>query len=263
MTFYFRGQEDESWGISSSLYRAVARSCQSGEPVEEWMLRDAEKRVINTMRDQGLGYRMSEGELLMVLQHHLIPTRLVDVSTSARPALYFAAESQDSIDGRLFIIGLHQRSRNTQTISLQSDPLPWATSARRTKAESEWTSKVALVDEQPLDPRMRAQQGRFLAGGIRRRYGGMAISLAGKDLPASMYPEICVLNLFPPRRGARKPVASRSGGAVWSLRIPAEWKAPIREALKNRAHMTKDHMYPPYDESRRLGVVAAEKTTTC
>lgn len=257
MSFFYRGQEDHSWGVSSSLYRVVAQA-NSTQSVTEGMLRRAELRVLERMREEGLGYQMTDGELLMVLQHHLIPTRLVDVSATPMAALYFATESLDSCDGRLFVIGLRPQGHGgAHSIRLSNATLPWATAARGDYAESEWTQQVALVNEQPLDPRMRAQDGRFLVGGIRRRYAGMVITIGNNDVPGGEYPGICVLNLFPPRPGARRPVAMRSGGAIWSLRVPSEWKPAIRSRLAEHG-MTKDHMYPPYDESRRLGVAAAK-----
>ena len=83
------------------LYRAV----QGVGRVTEAKLAKAESAVIREMRHQGLGHRMSDGELLMVLQHHEIPTRLIDFCRSPLPALYFATEEMDGTDGRLFIVG--------------------------------------------------------------------------------------------------------------------------------------------------------------
>lgn len=110
---------------------------------------------------------MKDGELLAVLQHHGIPTRLIDVSERPREALFFAVDRDDDIPGRLFIIRLKPGSEGQHRIDLRAnDALEWEGTKRGTKqARGEWTTRVAVDESNPLDPRMRAQRGRFLVGG--------------------------------------------------------------------------------------------------
>ncbi|MBW6412295.1 FRG domain-containing protein [Schaalia sp. ORNL0103] len=39
-----------------------------------------------------------------MLQHHGSPTRLIDVTSDWKIALYFACESDNDVDGRIFLI---------------------------------------------------------------------------------------------------------------------------------------------------------------
>jgi hypothetical protein len=164
----YRGQATATYGLSSSLYR-LCRS-EKGGPVAEADLRAAETAIIKAMRGEGIGRLMTDGELLMVLQHHLIPTRLIDVSIQRTEALFFAVDRNDAADGRLFIIDV----RTPDPLPLTPGPqLPWADVVWGSiRSTSEWSNAVAFTDADPLDPRMRAQRGKFLVGGLNRRHTG-------------------------------------------------------------------------------------------
>jgi hypothetical protein len=155
LRYYFRGQASSTWGLSSTLYRAV----HDANRVTEAGLARAEKAVLQEMRRQGLGHRMNDGELLMVLQHHAIPTTLIDFCRSALPALYFAAEQNDDQDGRLIVIGQRiDKLGGYPKLALGSArQLPWLDAAvGRSSITQAWSNTVACVDDAALDPRMRA-----------------------------------------------------------------------------------------------------------
>ena len=116
----FRGQSNYSHGISASLHRFVQME-HDGE-ITEQKLSEVESAILEEARIRGLKKDVSPGELLMILQHHHAPTRLLDVSTSPLEALYFAVERNDTVDGRLFIIRL--RNSTGMTLSNTSE-LPW------------------------------------------------------------------------------------------------------------------------------------------
>lgn len=259
LRFFYRGQVDHRWGISSSLYRSVDLPQSQ---VTEDRLRTAEDRVLAAMRAQGLGYRTTDGELLMLLQHHGIPTRLVDVSTTPQPALHFAAEKDDSVDGRLFVIALRVTNGEVPLVKLSGDatPVPWSRAAKGNKyATSAWTRTVALVDEDPLDPRMRAQDGRFLVGGLMRRYSGETLRCNSDEVAAEAWSGLSTLKIFFPQRKATRSAAQRWPAVGWSLRIRADWKPALREALAVEG-LTSDHIYPDFEGCRRLGQVTARQT---
>lgn len=154
----YRGQATAGHGLSSSLYRRCREV--KGPAVSEAHLANAETAIIQAMRAEGLGRLMTDGELLMVLQHHAIPTRLIDVSAAAMEALFFAVDHNDAADGRLFIIDVHT-----------TDPM-------RLDASQELPLGRC---RQGLDPKRR----RMVCDGCCRRCGGARSTHAG---PAGQVP---------------------------------------------------------------------------
>ncbi len=264
----YRGQADASYSLSSSLYRLCA-SALTGSRITEAHLQAAEQAIISATREEGIGRRMTDGELLMVLQHHGIPTRLVDVSAFPLEALFFAVDRNDAAPGRLFIVDLHDDKPLALTVpgpygplTAEERALPWAGQARGGQAASEWTDRVALVDEAPLDPRMRAQAGKFLVGGLNRRYGGRAMYVRGikpQEITAAEFPDVTTLsiNFVHQRRVSRSGSWPATG---WTLRVDPAWKPYIRARLARLEDpISEDTMYPPLGEVRRLALVQAKR----
>lgn len=260
LTWFYRGQSDASWGISSSLYRLVLTKAK----VTERRMADAEVKVLDIMRKQGLGHHMSDGQLLMVLQHHGIPTRLVDVSKGWLPALWFATGGSDRCDGRLFLIGIRTRA-NGEHPSIQladKQDLPWKDAAIGPQySDKLWSSSVMSVDDPSLDPRMQAQRGCFLVGGLTKRYGGESWPCKGEPLPSKEWPNISTLKIFFPQAGARKSAGTAWPAVAWTLKIKSELKPELRQLLAAHDY-THEHMYPDFDGSRRLGDYIARGSRT-
>lgn len=235
---YFRGQADQGFGLSTSLHR-FARAEAKGALSEE-LLGGIEEAILAEAASHGLDKSVSPGELLMILQHHAAPTRLLDVSTKPLEALYFAVESGDAKDGRLFVLWLNNQPR--ATLSGRAD-LPWTTFVRAGgKAAAEWTQSVQLVDETPLDPRMVAQQGRFLVGGIQRAYADLNMWY-DKQLRVVERQAVSMLPILFPKVPQRDMPATSWPALGWTLRIPAGWKMDLRDRLHS-VGISHDSMYP-------------------
>lgn len=94
----FRGQSDIQFELLPSLGRNRKFACHSS-------ILDEERNLIEMA-----GFKLPEVfhkeleplELLALLQHHGIPTRLLDVTENAFVALYFACCSGDGKDGEVF-----------------------------------------------------------------------------------------------------------------------------------------------------------------
>ncbi|MBO3083022.1 FRG domain-containing protein [Cellulomonas fengjieae] len=256
----YRGQARSSYGLTSSLYRLCREARPNG--VSERTIAGVEAQLINDMRAEGIGRRMSDGQLLSVLQHHGVPTRLLDFSRTPLEALYFAVENHDTIDGRLFVVHAHGH-RGSMTVNLDfaadgSRALPWENLARGDEyASSAWTQTVALVDPDDLDPRMVAQAGVFLVGGLNRRYGGRDMfaresrHAPTSKVPSELYADVTTLGInFLTRAGTRNQCWPATG---WTVLVKAEWKPRLRELLNAEADsIRRDTMYPPLDEVWRL-----------
>jgi hypothetical protein len=258
-TVVYRGQATASHGLSSSLYRLCRH--EKGTTVAEADLAATETAIIKGMRAEGLGRLMTDGELLMVLQHHGIPTRLIDVSTAAREALFFAVDHNDAADGRLFIIEVHRRD----PLRLEADQeLPWTDAVWGTRSTAEWSGTVALVDAAPLDPRMRAQRGKFLVGGLNRRLSGRFMRIGGSKLAAVDFPEVTSLGInFVEQRRARRLRNKNWPATGWTIGINAAWKPELRDRLEECTDSIRlDTMYPPVTEVKRLALSLARQSLT-
>ncbi|WP_328689690.1 FRG domain-containing protein [Streptomyces phaeochromogenes] len=259
---FFRGQPNTEYSLSSSLYRvcrARPAAPEVGTPnrVDERVMAGTEREVIGTMRREGIGRRMTDGQLLAVLQHHGIPTRLIDVSESPLEALFFAVDQEHGADGRLFMLHLHRNAaEQVDTIDFSQDALDWADATHgQRRARADWTQQVAIVDQTPLDPRMQAQRGRFLVGGLNRRYGGRSYRIDRLNIPAEQYPDISTLgvnflNSFMGKPNLNWPATG------WTLRVRSQWKPELLERLAVKG-IDRDSMYPPLAEVRRLALKVA------
>ncbi len=266
---YFRGQSKSWYGFTSSLYRLCKTEVGQGR-VDEAHLSRAESAVIGALRQEGMGRRMTDGELLMVCQHHSVPTRLIDISTRPLEALFFAVETEDGVDGRLFVVAPHQVGSNLpgsrDKIKLsrpdgsgenhETIRLPWADSVRGKKqSHGSWSADVALIDEEPLDPRMRAQAGKFLVGGVHRAHAGLNMP----SVSNTERPDISSVAVNFSRHTEGKKLSQSWKASGWSVRIHAAWKPELRKRLASPVRVSDgstinaDSMYPPIAQIERLG----------
>ncbi|RPE77797.1 MULTISPECIES: FRG domain-containing protein [unclassified Frondihabitans] len=244
---FFRGQSDISYGLTSSLYRQVRAAKRTGA-ITEKDLREAETALIKAVRDEGLGRNLSDFELVTVLQHHLMPTRLIDVSRSPWESLFFAVENNHSVDGILFLINPF----GAKALDFEGKGLPWAHfRTGKVNGDSRWTNHVALMQHDALDPRMRAQDGTFLAGGLFRSYPGLVFVTADDVVPADLRSDVSNLALkFLINRPTQ--LGKEWGGAGWVIRIPGDWKRGLLRRLKAERDISSDTIYPAFTETARL-----------
>ena len=95
-TYAWRGQNDASWDLSASLFREIRN--EVGE-LTEGRVRERELEVLREARRWALGRDLgpsaTDMHMLAVLQHHGIPTRLIDVTANPMTALWFATEEHN------------------------------------------------------------------------------------------------------------------------------------------------------------------------
>lgn len=285
--FYFRGQSDIHHGFTSSLYREARQAVESAtmapadslEKVTEASLSAAENAMIEKARAQGLGRRMSAIQLVALMQHHLMPTRLIDVSRDPFEALFFAVEKNFDEDAVLFVVMPRQRTepeqerwggaedaRGVGRDESAETTLPWQGRARgQTQSDSAWTNRVVPIDLPSLDPRMQAQSGVFLSGGLLRNYSGVYYDdkrpgASGKTgLRGGINSEMSNLAIFWTKQ-FKESSNSEFGATGWVIVVPARFKRELLKRLDKLEGISADSMYPPVGEVSRLLKNVARET---
>lgn len=163
--FVWRGVAKASHPLYSSIVRYY-RSVHGTVPTEK-QLRVFERGVFNEARNWSLdwhreGGRLTALELLAAMQHHGIPTRLLDFTLNPLFALWFATEKHDEIPGRVFAIDISDRLTDRESAA-QPEPWWWK---KPDDSATEWTARSWIWRPPPFEPRIVRQSGVFLVGGV-------------------------------------------------------------------------------------------------
>lgn len=279
---YFRGQSNAARGLTSSLYRVVKDALEdlkgddgsagSYEALIEPAMVEAEKATLAIARENGLGRNMDDLELLCLLQHYLTPTRLIDVTAGPAASIYFACAANMDLDGRVFLISVRE-PENTIQVDSKGRP-PWHEWVRFPAARDHWSSQVSPIRVSDLHPRIRAQQGRFLAGGLWSSGGrqpmftydrdeGSVETLTIEKMNDRNAREVSTLTIYFPHQDRKARVPSRRSWSAygWSVRIPHEWKREMLEICRE-AGVTRETMDPPIREVHMLTDRVASEAAT-
>lgn len=151
---FWRGQANHEWALVSSLARRLA----SSGPINNATMNRVENKLlaeatswIKELSDTKYTNALAK---LAYLQHHGVPTRLLDFTSSAWMAVFFAMEAFDDVDGRLFAILVDQADVLTTTPA----DTPW----RNYK-----TNEIKIYDAVAAGvsfPRLAAQSGVLALG---------------------------------------------------------------------------------------------------
>lgn len=179
--WFFRGQKDVKFAFNSTLYRQLLhkqrdRLLAGNAEENERSMREAEQALLRMARNIGIGRGLTDLETLSLLQHHGSPTRLIDVTSDWQVALFFACESEDDRDGRVFLIKLDPEKwgkfQKADTTTERDDQLAWEDYANNFYVQNgllpgnEWISDTWPILLPFSDPRMISQRGFFLVGGV-------------------------------------------------------------------------------------------------
>jgi hypothetical protein len=151
---FWRGQANHTWGLTSSLVRKLSGTADLDEDVlgrvEDALLKEASDWV-EDLKAAAFATPIAK---LAYLQHHEVPTRLLDFSRDPWTATFFAAEAHDQIDGRLFALLVP----NDAVLAQVPADTPW-----RNYAQDE----IKIFDPSAhgiVFPRLSAQHGLFAVG---------------------------------------------------------------------------------------------------
>lgn len=257
-TYAWRGQNDASWNLSPSLYRPLA---SDGATVTEKRMRESELEILEEARRWGLGRDLgpsaTDMHMLAVLQHHGVPTRMIDVTSNPMTALWFAVEEHRPdgeggvrrSPGVLFAIDVSRtpwyetfHHGKGQTWGHFTDPLAetYKQALEKSKAEKEvFRAFPALPDE-----RMRAQEGFFIGSSVpvhHRAPGVLGFNPTGSAPGAEKLEK-----LLATERGQGRPASVPFCAIV----IPAAVKDKIRDPLKRTYNRRRRVLFPDVDGFR-------------
>jgi hypothetical protein len=257
-TYAWRGQNDAAWTFSSSLYRRLA---QDGAEVTEKTMRDAELKILVEARRWGLGRDLgpsaTDMHMLAVLQHHGLPTRLIDVTANPMTALWFATEDhRPEVNGDvrrspgvLFAVDVTKtdwyetfQHGEGQTWEHMKDPLA-ATYRQAIEASQKNKSMFRAFSALP-DERMKAQEGFFLGSAVPNEH--QAAGVLGLN-PLGAAPGVEKLDkLLFSEKGRGRPTSLPFCAIV----IPAAVKDRLRDPLKRTYNRRRRVLFPDVDGFR-------------
>jgi hypothetical protein len=253
-TYAWRGQYDASYKLSSSLYRRLEKS---GEPASEKALRAEEIKILEEARRWGLGRDLGPSatdlHLLAVLQHHGVPTRLLDVTSNPITALWFAAEQHVGADdesgdpaGVLFAIDVTDtdwfqtfQHHGTQSWDKIGNPLSAVYETAlddSAKTQTMFRAFPALPDE-----RMKAQEGYFVGSAFPKKHQvpGVIGFKPGGTAPGHAKLQKFLEQDRGPGRPAKLPFCA--------IVIPADVKKKLRDPLRRTYNRRRRVLFPDVD----------------
>lgn len=95
-TVFYRGHSDESYKLEPSIYRGNYINN------EHKIYRDIISKVPNEFEGK------KTIEALALMQHYGVPTRILDLTTNALVALYFACLGNNDKDGEVLVFGISE-----------------------------------------------------------------------------------------------------------------------------------------------------------
>lgn len=276
----WRGQENASWGLHSSLFRTLAardgielsREVPTEDMYEDMQefpdedaLQRAEEDILRIARQDWRFDSLGALEILARVQHRGGPTRLIDFSFNPYIASWFASVpgNCDESDGRLFALATHGPNPHAAEPLIMLDEQrggydlfwhDWETKEERNKRG--WGNGSLRRYWVPpfYDNRMLAQNAVFVLDGIP--ISGMQIQSSFRkknsaeandnwkmaDLVASgsLY-----MKMLKP--GQRNASTTRNLASTFTIRITASGKRSIRDRLQALFGYSDSSIYPDID----------------
>jgi hypothetical protein len=241
----WRGARDATWGVESSLYRALTRTLER-RPSEEEMVA-AEKELLERARRDWRFDGRPALEVLAEVQHLGGPTRLLDVTENPLIALWFAVEARtqtervendDEPDGRIFAFVTPERDIRLNMDWNGRHPRWHLLTTDAARRSARWGTGLGRRYWRPpaLHGRISAQSAGFLIDGVTIESQDHGLGRKGPGTEdtwsvAEMREFASVpLKLSQIREGDLGPTAQ----PVFTCRVSSIAKTEIREQLERR-----------------------------
>lgn len=192
---WFRGHADHRWNLVPSLGRKAGRV-----KAEAYLIKKFRQNATLLMNHAPV----SEWDWLFIMQHHGVPTRLLDWTESPLVALYFAASEKQHQDGAVWVL------------------LPSALNSH-SKIKPEYSSDIPSID----DPVITNYSPKTLVGEASSRLDPIAI-LAPRNTPR-IQAQLGVFTIM--HRDATSVDAVGDGAHAWHYFLPKEDKKSVMKEL--------------------------------
>jgi FRG domain len=251
--YVWRGQRDASWSLQSRLNRHVATTLGQSQASA---IREAEKDILAHVRHQR--WNIEEGMALDLLtlaarlQHHGVPTRLLDVTKDPLVAAFFAAETSaggtDTTDGAVVAL----RVPEGPTVSAEAGTED-AESLEEALVFSPKDAPYAWWEPPSVSSRVVTQRGCFLIPNVasgsapKTAYSPNATIGLGIEKPEGGYTGQGIETFF--KTFLDKPSPGRPPEKtvdVAMIVVPAKLKATLRTYLEALG-LSRHSIYPDLD----------------
>jgi hypothetical protein len=243
--YVWRGQGNIHYTLHHALHRRLERS----EKTEtDTTLDAAEHTLIQRARasgyDRAVGRKLSDVELVGLLQHEGAATRLLDVTPDPFIGLFFACEDALGTDDSAALVALLVQDDwsirpgfRSRSVGSSLDQLD----AQRA-AEGRSASSAYLIETPFLNERMKSQRGAFVAGRLPSDPGVAAWSSLDLTLKTPAEEKQRIDRLLNPTRGA--PPARGERPPIIVFRIRSTVRQALRRQLAERFGYTTETIYP-------------------
>ena len=160
----FRGQGSTEWPLATALARHFRAAV--GLNPHHW--RDRELKIYQMFRERllricpGFCEEWEPKDILALMQHHHVPTRMLDFTYSPFVAAFFALRNACG-DSAIWVIDSKQLGNHSQAGDYSKCPGP--THVGGYQKELDQPEGAVVVEPRPCHPRVAAQQSCFLVPG--------------------------------------------------------------------------------------------------
>ena len=269
VVLYFRGESREFEELKPSVMRKPKEGAPSLRPVEAEMLNDLLTRQPESFN--GLNSSLSQW---VMAQHHLLNTRLLDITRNPQVALFFASNDHEALDGRLHVFAVPKsliKPFNSDAVSLI------ANFAKLSRAEQNLvlgkTEADTADDEYPPDaktlqhgPRLFSNAVEHLHSIIRRERPDYREQIDIRDFyrvfvvePQQMFDRIraqsgaFLISAFHERFEQREILKANSETPIYAhhvLKVAGDGKKAILNDLRS-FNVDRETLFPSVDETAR------------
>jgi hypothetical protein len=221
---WFRGHHQSSWRLQPTVYRSEFTNLSEDDCRQDFKLR-AYPYLVNTARDP-----VDDWEWYFVMQHHGLPTRLLDWTESPLVALYFALrEATGNFDAAVWMLDPWWLNEHTGGFD---NEILWSNDPRVLNYLPVPFARGVVIPDKPIaieapytSRRIAAQRGAFTLHGSARK-------------PLEKHPELAkrLVKIIVPRGNINNMKnALRSAGIRETLVFP-ELPGLCRELLDHWLH---------------------------